>query len=333
MLPIGPICYRCRRNIAYHPGVCPECFELRPIAYPSSSSDGVLVCASCAGEASVFACTRCGREDHPYGADRCARCILVERLTVLLTDPSTGGIHDKLQPVYDELAGAFRPQSVITWLKRPPATGARLLGLMARHEIPIGHDTFRALPSDRSHNYLRELLTSVEILPPYDASLERIDRWLEGKLAPLDADSAAVISRFARWHVLRRLRRDATRGEITKGQVNTARGQINGAIRLTRWAHHHGTTIPALTQSQLEDYLAEHPGGRTGQYGFITWLRRTRTNSNVGLPPAPSTFPEVVVSDQDRWEHIDTLLHNDTIRPYARIGGLFMLLFVERLVL
>ena len=147
MLPTGPICYRCRRNIAYHPAVCPECLELRPIAYPSTSSYGVLVCAGCAGEESVFACTGCGREDHPYGATRCARCILAERLAELLTDPGTGTIHAGLLPLHDELAAAARPQSVITWLKKPPATGAEILGLMARGELPISHDTFRALPA------------------------------------------------------------------------------------------------------------------------------------------------------------------------------------------
>lgn len=218
MLPTGPICYRCRRNIAYHPGVCPECCELRPIAYPSTSSHGVLVCASCAGTASVFACTRCGREDHPYGADRCARCILSQRLTVLLTDPATGSIHDTLQPVYDELAGAGRPQSVISWLQRPPATGTRLLGLMARGEMPITHDAFRALPADRSHNYLRELLTSVGTLPPYQAAIERMLPWLDAKLTELTAEDASVIGRFARWHILRRLRRAADAGTLTNGR-------------------------------------------------------------------------------------------------------------------
>lgn len=138
MLPTGPICYRCRRDIAYHPEVCPECFELRPIAYPSTSNYNVLVCAGCAGEASVFACTQCGREDHPYGADRCARCILTERLTTLLTDPATGMVHNTLRPLHDELATAIRPQSVITWLQKPPATGKRLLGLMATGQMPIG---------------------------------------------------------------------------------------------------------------------------------------------------------------------------------------------------
>lgn len=296
------------------------------MAYPSTSSYGVLVCAGCAEEDSVFACTQCGREDHLYGADHCARCILTDRLTSLLADPVTGLVHERLRPVFTELAAASRPQSVITWLQKSPATGKRLLGLMARGETPITHDAFRELPSDRSHNYLRELLTATGILPAYAAPLERIDRWLAGMLAPLDADTAALIGRFARWHVLRRMHRDT---EITKGATDSARAQINGAIRLAQWAHRAGTTLPALTQTQLEHYLAEHPGGRTGQYRFIAWLRSSRTNPAIRLMVAPNTLPEIIVSDAVRWASVDVLLHDAAIRLYARIGRLFMLLFAQ----
>lgn len=330
ILPGGPICFRCRRNIAYHPRPCPECGDIRPLAYPTASP-GVVVCAGCAGEASVFACTGCGREDHPYSIQRCARCVLVERLTELLSDPATGTIHEKLQPVFDGLAASPRPQTVLTWFQKPPATGKRLLGLMAQGKIPISHDTFKALPSDGAHNYLRELLTAVRVLPPYSAPLERIDRWLETKLALLDAETAALISRFARWHVLRRLHRTAEDGEITRGAATAARGHINGAIRLAGWAHQQGTTLPALTQTQLELYLEEYPGGRTSQHGFITWLRASRTNPRLRLTARPSTLPEVTLSDAQRWDNVDVLLHDDTIHLHARIGGLFMLLFSQPL--
>ncbi len=331
MLPTGPICYRCRRNIAYHPAVCPECLELRPIAYPSTSSYGVLVCAGCAGEESVFACTGCGREDHPYGATRCARCILAERLAELLTDPGTGTIHAGLRPLHDELAAAARPQSVITWLKKPPATGAEILGLMARGELPISHDTFRALPADRSHNYLRDLLTSTGVLAPYHPPIEQIERWLADLLDGLDHDTAAVISRYGRWHHLRRLRGLAERGTLSKASIYSARSKINGAIRLAQWAAAHGITVDQLTQTELERYLADHPGGRTSEQSFVAWLRRTRTNTRVNIPWREETIPEVVVSDADRWEQINLLLHDDTIGLYARIGGLFTLLFAQPL--
>ncbi len=331
MLPTGPICYRCRRNIAYHPAVCPECLELRPIAYPSTGEYGVLVCAGCAGEDSVFACAECGREDNPYGATRCARCILADRLTELLTDPATGCVHAELRPLYDELSAAPRPQSVITWLRKPSAVGARLLGLMARGQMPISHDAFRTLPADRPHNYLRELLAATGVLPAYEAPIELMARWLDGKLAPLGHEDAAAIGRYARWHLIRRLRELAARGELTKAAIYGARSQVNGAIRLCQWATARGITLASLTQGQLEDYLAEHPGGRTSQQGFVAWLRRTRTNTAVAIPWRETTLPEVIVSDDDRWAQVSRLLHDDTIRLYARIGGLFTLLFAQPL--
>lgn len=301
------------------------------MAYPSTSSYGVLVCASCAGEDSVFACAGCGREDNPYGATHCARCILTDRLTELLTDPVTGRIHAELQPLYDDLIAASRPQSVITWLKKPPATGARLLGLMARGELPISHDTFRSLPADRSHNYLRELLAGAGVLPTYHAPIEQMERWLDDKLEPLDADSAALVGRYARWHLLRRLRSLADQGELTKSSTYGARSHVNGAIRLSRWATAHDLTLSTLTQAQLERYLAEYPGGRNSQQGFVAWLRRTRANTAVTIPWRETMLPEVVVSDTDRWRQVDVLLHDEQIKLYARIGGLFTLLFAQPL--
>ncbi|WP_188503874.1 hypothetical protein [Nesterenkonia alkaliphila] len=330
MLPTGPLCYRCRRDIAYHPGICPECFELRPIAYPSTSSYNVLVCAGCANEESVFACSECGREDHPYGASRCARCILKERLTALLTDPETGCVHEALVPLFEELLRARRPQSVITWLTKPPAIGPSLLDRMAHGELAVSHDTFRALPAGRAENYLRDLLTATGILPPYHPPIEQMERWLSTRLAEVSGDDAALIGRYARWHLLRRLRGLAERGPLSKPSIYSARSHINGAIRLSTWATANSTTIAALTQPQLESYLTENPGGRTTQQSFIAWLGRSKENTQVMLPWRGTT-PEVVVSDDERWDSIDRLINDDEIALYARIGGLFMLLFAQPL--
>ncbi|WP_146072821.1 hypothetical protein [Cryobacterium sp. Y62] len=256
---------------------------------------------------------------------------MTDRLTALLTDPITGLVHEQLRPVFDELNAAPRPQSVITWLKKPPATGARLLGQMARRQTPISHDTFRNLPADRSHNYLRELLASTGTLPRYHAPIEQMERWLDDKLELVDTEDAAVIGRYGRWHLLRNLRTTADRGGLSTSAIYGARSHINGAIRLSRWATTRRTTIAGLTQSQLEAYLAEHPGGRNAQQGFVIWLGRSRTNTAITMRWRESTLPEVVVADVDRWEQIDQLLHDEQIALYARIGGLFTLLFAQPL--
>lgn len=331
MLPTGPLCSRCRRDIAYHPRVCPECLELRPVAYPSFTMYNVLVCAACAGEHSVFACAECGREDHPYGATRCARCILNEQLTGLFTHPLSGEFCDELRPVFEELMRARRPQSVISWLQKPPANGARVLGQMARGEAPISHDTFQHMPAGRSESYLRDLLTATGVLPPYQPAIERMERWLDERLRGLPVDDAQLIGRYARWHHLRRLRSLAECGEVTKPVIYRARSNVIGAVRLSAWAAREGTTIALLTQPQLESYLAAHPGGRNTQQGFIAWLHRSKENTRISLPWRSFTPPEVVVSDSERWDSVERLLHDDTITLYARIGGLFMLLFAQSL--
>lgn len=194
------ICVACRRRRHYHPEQCPRCQTVRPLAW---LLDEMIVCASCAGVASIFACCECGREDHPYGFRRCARCFLRERLTELLTDPTTGEIHQRLRPVFDELVNSERPQTGLWWLRKKPGTGPQLLREMARGAREISHDTFRDLPSDRAHDYVRSLLVAVGILAPIDIRVERMLPWIEDVVAVLSAEDAALVRRFAHWHVVR----------------------------------------------------------------------------------------------------------------------------------
>ena len=318
----------CRRRRHYHPEPCPGCGTTRPLAY---QNDERIVCASCAGAESVFACGECGREDHPYGANRCARCILRERLTELLTDPGTGRVHTRLRPVFDELVNSERPQTGIWWLRKTPGVGPRLLGQMARGAIAIGHDTFRVLPSDRAHDYLRELLAAVGVLPAYVPRIERILSWLDSRLAALPADQADLVQRFAHWQVLRHLRNVAGQRRLTKAITDKAREQISAAIRLLAFRDEHGTSASTVTQDQLERYQTPQASTLASEYAFVTWLRTSRVNTRLRIPYLPSGAPAVTVSDGQRWQHVERLLHDDTLRGYTRIGGLFTLLFAQPL--
>ena len=301
---------------------------MRPLAW---LDDELVVCASCAGAVSIFACRECGREDHPYGASRCARCILRERLTDLLTDPATGQIHQQLRPVFDELVGSERPQTGIWWLRKKPGVGPRLLAQMARGEIEISHDTFRALPSDRAHDYLRNLLAAVDVLPPFEIRIERMLPWIEEVIAGLPVDQAALIRRFAHWHVLRQVRKAAREGRLTQAIANAARRRIRVAIDLVVFLHTHDETVETATQDLLERYQ-EHLGRIVDdEYSFVLWLRETRINTRLRIPYIARAGPSVTVSDEQRWRAVERLLHDDTLRRYTRIGGLFTLLFAQPL--
>lgn len=328
-LPHGVLCVGCGRRRHYHPAPCPICREKRPLAF---LEDELIVCADCAGVASPFACQECGSEEHLYGRYRCARCFLRERLTPLLTDPATGAVHHRLQPLFDMMIGSDRPQSTIWWLRKNPGTGPALLGTMARGEAAISHDTFRALPQDRAHGYLRNLLAAAGILEPFDPHIERMGPWLEEFLTTVPDHHRELLRRYGRWHVLRNMRRAATQRRLTNAVAHAGRRRIRVAAILLHHFDVHGVSATTATQTVLDDYLATAGRVPSGEHGFLTWLRRTRTNTTIGIPTPPARAePEVTVGEDQRWAIVDRLLHDDTIRRYTRIGGLFTLLFAQPL--
>ena len=329
VLPQGKLCFPCRRLRAYHLRPCPGCGAIRPVAYPKGE---LIVCAGCANEASIFACVDCGSEAHPYGARRCARCVLRERVTDLLTDPSTGTIRRELEPVFRSLVETERPQTALWGVSKRDRVGARILGQMARGETPISHDTFRALPHDRPHKFLRDLLTAVGVLEPYEPLIEGMERWLDGKLASLPANQRDVIQRYARWRVVRHLHNVVEQGRLTSPIQILAKSRILAAIRLLDHFARHGATAATATQDLLDLYLAGRRSFPTNEYVFVTWLRSSRINRAIRIAPPPDRMPNVTVDDEERWRQVGRLLHDDSIRPYVRVAGLFMLLFAQPLV-
>ncbi len=328
VLPHARICFNCRRYRQYHPQPCPGCNKSKPLGY--LDDHGATVCADCADQPSVFACTECGREDHPYGLRRCARCVLRERLTALLTDAATGQIHAQLVPVFDSIVNGERPQTAIYWLMRRQRIGPGLLAGMARGELPISHDTFTQRPMDRTHNYVRDLLVAVGVLPAYEPLIERMTPWLATLGETLDPHHARTVDQFARWRVLRHLRRRADQGVLTTGSFQAARARLRRVVAFLAWLETRGHSLHTATQADLEQFLTTQPKSVGGQLGqFLSWARDTGVNSALSLTPRKAPEPQVTMSDGDRWGHVNTLLHGDSIRLYTRIGGLFMLLFAQ----
>lgn len=294
--------------------------------------DELIVCADCAGVSSPFACEECGSEEHLYGRYRCARCFLRERLTDLLTDPATGAVHRRLQPLFDMMIDSERPQTTIWWLRKKPGVGPALLGQMARGEVAISHDTFRALPQDRAQGYLRDLLAAAGILEPYEPHIERAGSWLTEFLTTVPEHQRELLGRYGRWHVLRDLRRVAAEGRLTSSVAHAARRRVRVAAILMDYFDESGVTVATATQAVLDRYIADSGRVLTGEYGFVAWLRRTRVNTRIQIPTlARRSEPEITVAEDHRWAIVDRLLHDDSIKRYTRIGGLFTLLFAQPL--
>lgn len=302
--------------------VCPGCGQSKVLAFYDEHRRPA--CTSCTGNSSSFACHNCGREDNVFGAC-CASCTLADRLTALLAD-TTGRVHPQLQPVYDALFSGARPQTTLYWLTRRSAR-PDILTMMARGDIAISHATFDDLPGDRNVNYIRDLLAAAGVLPPYQPLVARIPAWLRDQLVDEPKHRADLVHRFARWHALRRLRLLGDR--VTRGSALQVRNAILSAIRFLTWLDNREAELADLTQAMLDDYLLSRPGHAAMLELFIEWTNRTGLTSALELPKRPTALPEIVLSDEQRWDHVETLLHDDTIHLYARVGGLFMLLFAQ----
>jgi len=196
---------------------CPGCGGIKVLAFYDAQRRPA--CATCTGNKPSYACVKCGREDSPHGR-KCAPCVLEERARELLSDPS-GRIHPQLQPVFDTLMAGPRPQTTLYWFNR--STGPGILAAMAQGQIEITHAAFEAMPTNKTNNYLRDFLVAVGVLPPFHAELERVRPWLNDILTGLPKDQADVLGRFARWHVLRRLRHKEQAGVATHGAISGAR--------------------------------------------------------------------------------------------------------------
>lgn len=320
------VCQTCVLRLRRAPASCPGCGELKVLAFYDAQRRPA--CAGCTGRDPIYACPTCGREDSPFGR-HCGPCTLREQLTELLADPS-GRIHPQLQPVFDALMAGPRPQTTLYWLTRASAR-PDILRDMARGQLEISHAAFDALPANRAVNYVRDLLAAVDVLPPYSPSVERIVPWLRDLLAELPKAHAEVIDRFARWQLLRRLRLLAERDRVTRGGVQHARAAVLGAARFLAWLDEHDAALATATQAQLDDYLVRHPGRGPTLKMFLDWTHRSGLSPHLHIPAAERSLPQVTLSDQLRWQQVERLLHDDDIRLYVRIGGLFMLLFAQPL--
>jgi hypothetical protein len=225
-----------------------------------------------------------------------------------------------------------RPHTGIWWLRKG-SRGPDLLGQMARGEIEIGHDALRTR-TGREHDYLRNLLVAVGILETWEPHIERFTVWLEAEILPaLPRAQADVIRQYGRWHVLRNLRERARHSQLTQMLANSARIRIRAAIEFLDLLADHDLTIQTATQPHLERFLVRPGYNRTAAIaGFVAWLRKARINTDLTVPWTERTAPPITVSDDKRWNDVERLLHDDTIRRYARIGGLLTLLFAQPLV-
>ena len=146
---------------------------------------------------------------------------------------------------------------------------------MARGETEISHAAFEAMPANKTNNCLRDLLTALEVLPPFHTEVERVTPVAEpvsdhpayragrrrAPVRPLAGPAPSTHPGAARHpHPRRYLSRPSDHRRHP---------------RFMGWLAQSGTPITEITQADLDRDVEQHHGRPLALAPFLSWCART----------------------------------------------------------
>ncbi|GIT82216.1 hypothetical protein LLS1_38850 [Leifsonia sp. LS1] len=324
--PEGRICRRCYQRATRIHGTCPICNTDRLLP---GLIGGAPACGDCAGIPKDFHCSRCGREDEPVRAGLCAHCCLADDLTNLF-DTGDGEVAPHLQSLLQALTSQKHARSAKIWLiTNPEATG--LVRSLARGEVPLEHTTFTEHPRPSKVAFLRELCIEHGLLDHVHLDIERFQSWLQTKTASADPADGRLITQYARWVHLNRMRHLAETGQLKKGTFLSAKQSTTVAIDFLAHLRQSDTAPADCTQAHIDSWLTGGPTTRSLARGFIRWAMKHGHLPALEIPyRVAKTAP--IITQQQRVDHIRRLVDPTTpLRPLERTAALLLLLYGQPL--
>ncbi len=320
--PIGPVCPQCYRTFIDNPADCGHCQRARPLI--GIGAGGLPICGPCAGVGYDYTCTRCGNCGKPYGTRGCARCVLADRLRVLLAGPD-GTVPPAIQPVLAALAASGQPHHVLRWITT--SSSAALLSRMAADQRPVSHSLLDELSRGRDEFHVRRMLVHTGVLPARDEDLESIPAWLERILAERPEQHARLIRPFTHWQLLRRARRRAAARRYPAHSGPQLRGRIRAALNLLDWLDSQGLALAELDQSRLDQWLATGAGRRHEARYFLGWTAKRGLTKPLTVPTTPRPDSVRLLSEDVRWKQLHRCLTDAHIPLDARAAGALVLMY------
>jgi site-specific recombinase XerD len=275
-----------------------------------------------------LACDNCGTQGWRYRRGLCGPCALIADLRAVL-DNGDGGIRPELVPFFEGFRIMTNPRAGIQWIRRPHIH--QMLRTLADPATPITHQTLDEMSPWRSVAYLRDLLMLHGVLPRADRHLLLFQRWLRDTLTAInDLDQQQVITRFATWHVLHRLRRFAELGPVTEKQTDSARIEVRQAIAFLNWLSRRQRDLPNCGQADIDAWYADAYIARRRTHAFLRWAMRAKLLPRATIPHQPTTNP-APISQHQRLAVLRRLLTEQEIPLLTRVAALLVLLFAQPL--
>jgi hypothetical protein len=320
--PLGPECSACRARRLRSTLDCGRCGRRgRP------SVVDARVCERCAGESVRQVCRCCGAEEQNYADGRCARCILAERLQVLVDSGDPRAVA-RLEPYLAALRGGAKPWSVLNWMT--VSAGYQTLVELIRGEVELSHEGLDAVQRGQSTAYLRAALIRTGVLTGRAEQTAKLDAFIRAQAARLpDGEDRTRLRAFATWQVQHDLKRRERRGQATRASEKLARAQISVTVELIAWLHADGMTLRDLRQEHLDRWLADGPTTRRRIRAFLAWARRGGRLPALDASRAEPRRHTDPLDAEQRLRLVGMLLADDALDLRDRVAGCLLLIFAQ----
>ncbi len=310
---------------------CDLCGRHAPV---SSRHGGTVVCRYCY-RGRIEECSRCGRHAvcraSPDGAAPwwCLHCLVANRVDELLISPD-----GSIDPVWDPLRTAIgqvgHPRTTLGWLRRSPAVA--VLQAMGAGTAPIDHHTLDQAVGDRrrtSIEHLRGILVGVNLLPERDNHLARLERRLDQLITRAHPDDRQALRLYTRWRLIAGVRRASHAGRYTGGRADAAHTRLRQIIDFLTWLRHHDITLTHTTQTQVDQWAAQHPGNLGTIKTFLAWAAKNGRAPRLDLTIVRGSYPTVVGTDDQRWTLARQALNDNTWTTSDRVAAALNLLYAQ----
>jgi hypothetical protein len=271
------------------------------------------------------------------GTALCFRCVAVDKLDAIIARPD-GSRDERLAPLLTLFAQVDQPRTLLIWLnrkpdKKRPTRGVDLLARFANGSLELTHDALDALERTPSLTHLQALLTATKILPERDPHVASLELSIARALDRVEhADDRRMLTSFARWEVLHRLRRrHACARTITAGTAKNAAAQISEADRFLAHLRLADTPLAHTTQAQLDHWLSGGVHSRRNISTFLRWAARQHHAPGLWIPQIRQEINPRALDQDARWKIARRLLTDDTIRAADRVAGTLVVLYAQPL--
>ena len=152
--------------------------------------------------------------------------------------------------------------------------------------------------------------------------------WLDRKLPGYSPETARLLTAFATWHHLRRMRAAADADRLVAGAAASVKLQISVAGQLLTHLENQNIGFTQVSQADVDAWLVAGPSTRYLARNFVIWAVKARHLPAVTIPHrTPRTSP--ILRQDERLSLLRRVLHGEDLPLELRVAATLLLLYAQ----